>query len=273
VRDEHGKFSQRIYAIASETPGLSLGDFLSKSGAPEPFRKMLFEAGRGYDEIPKYIMENLLALKGKTLAIAITGIRQAQTAQSAVFDAILKHWKAEAGVHEDGVMEEAWGKEKFKKIIRVKHKKRSHTAHVELFHPTTGVSLKNVKADAEDRRREKETLEQNPTLSAYRVADLEAWFLTEYPKAQRVGEELVITCPKCHRSTLRFDFHKGGAGVYACHVHIRGRGENEVFCDFNSKGKVPFHFVAEVKKISFREVRKQFLAFVKTRKEEAHDSL
>lgn len=219
-------------------------------------RGLLFKNKLGYDDIPCHIMNNLSALKGSPLAVLLTGIKLALDLQSAKFVADLQEWKQKAHIYKDDVLRSTWQCETVHDLMHVSHKKGRRVAQVELFDPIRHTTLANNEADAIDRAREKAMMSQweAEKLKQFSQEELECWFVHEYPDAQFTDGEFYIDCPVCHGSrygkrtpTLRVRFNIGKVGVMSCHAFrgkAKGNGE-DVYCSFDTKGKVPYHLVAK----------------------------
>jgi hypothetical protein len=239
----------------------------------ETLRGLLFASGLGYFDVPCHLMDRLCELKGAPLAVVLTGIKQAINQQSAKFVAILKEWKCMAGITKDAVLRSAWECETVHDLMRVSHKKGQRTAGVELFHPVRGTSLTQNIAEAMDRAAEKAAISawEADRAREYTQQELEQWFLSEFPEAEKRDDEFYVDCPECHgmrhgkrTPTLRVRFDIGGVGVMACHAFIRKhkRSGEDVVCSFDTKGKVPYHLIAMRDRISARQALERMRNYI-----------
>lgn len=252
VKVSGGKFLKNTYSISTED-GFRIGIY--RGDKKETLRGMLFSIGLGYFDVPCYLMDRLRELKGAPLAVVLTGIKQAIDQQNAKFVAILKEWKSMAGITKDAVLRSAWECETVHDLMRVSHKKGQRRAEVELFDPVRGTSLTQNMAEAMDRAAEKAATSawEAEREREYTQRELEQWFLSEFPEAEKSDDEFYVDCPVCHgvrhgkrTPTLRVRFDKGGVGVMACHAFIKKlkRSGDDVVCSFDTKGKVPYYLVA-----------------------------
>jgi hypothetical protein len=278
-----GEFKSSTYSIASATGQHPVS--VHRGDEPETLRTLLFNAGLGYDEIPKHIMENLNKLKGQPLAIALTGLRQAQDYNRVVFTAVLKHWKEMAGVTKDEAMKKAWSIEEFNALLHVSYVPRRRTVGVALYNPSTHKALKDVKAEAVERTRERDVLRQTSAYedeqqTKFSQAELEDWFMHEFPQAIKYegSDEFYTDCHVCHgmeggrvpsKPSMRSTFAKPEypVGAVTCHAHIKGRKDKEVFCSFSGKGKVPYHLVAIRDGITPSEARHNMERYIMEKRE------
>jgi hypothetical protein len=258
VKVSGSKFLPNTYSICTEY-GSPIRIY--RGDKKETLRGMLFSIGLGYLDVPCYLMDRLRELKGAPLAVVLTGIKQAidqqqaNDQQQAKFVAILKEWKSMAGITKDADLHSAWECGPVHDLMRVSHKKGQRRAGVELFDPVRGTSLTHNMADAMDRAAEKAAISAYEADRAreFTQQDLEQWFLSEFPEAEKRDDEFYVDCPECHgmrqgkrTPTLRVRFDKGGAGVMACHSFIKKlkRSGEDLFCSFQTKGKVPYHLIA-----------------------------
>jgi hypothetical protein len=160
-----------------------------------------------------------------------------------------------AGITKDADLHSAWECGPVHDLMRVSHKKGQRRAGVELFDPVRGTSLTHNMADAMDRAAEKAAISAYEADRAreFTQQELEQWFLSEFPEAEKRDDEFYVDCPECRgmrqgkrTPTLRVRFDKGGAGVMACHSFIKKlkRSGEDLFCSFQTKGKVPYHLIA-----------------------------
>jgi hypothetical protein len=252
VKISGGNFLPNTYSLCTKYGGTIR---VYEGDKKETLRGLLFASGLGYFDVPCYLIDKLGELKGAPLAVVLTGIKQAIDQQSAKFVAILKEWKSMAGITKDAVLRSGWECETVHDLMRVSHKKGQRRAEVELFHPTRGTSLTRNIPDAIDRAADKAAISAYEADRAreYTQQELETWFLSEFPKAEKRDDEFYVDCPECHgmrhgkrTPTLRVRFDKGAVGVMACHAFIRKhtRSGDDVVCPFDTKGKVPYHLVA-----------------------------
>ena len=252
VKVSGGDFSPNTYSISTED-GFRIG--IWRGEKKETLRGLLFANGLGYFDVPCYLIDKLNELKGTPLAVVLTGIRQAVDLKSAKFVAVLKEWKEMAGITKDAGLRSAWECETVHDLMRVSHKKGQRTAEVELFDPVRLTTLARNMADAMYRAAEKAPISayEAERVREYTQQELEQWFLSEFPEAEKSDDEFYVDCPECHgirhgkrTPTLRARFDKGAVGVMACHAFIRKhkRSGDDVFCSFDTKGKVPYHLVA-----------------------------
>jgi hypothetical protein len=270
VKVSGGNFRPNTYSICTEY-GSPIRIYRGEK--KETLRGMLFSIGLGYFDVPCYLMDRLRELKGAPLAVVLTGIKQAVDQQSAKFVAILKEWKCMAGLTKDAVLRSAWECETVHDLMRVSHKKGQRTAGVELFHPVRGTSLTQNMAEAMDRAAEKAAISawEADRAREYTQQELEQWFLSEFPKAEKRDGEFYVDCPECHgmrhgksTPTLRVRFDKGGVGVMACHAFIRKhkRSGDDVVCSFDTKRKVPYHLIATRDRVSPRQALERMRNYI-----------
>jgi hypothetical protein len=270
VKVSGGNFLKNTYSISTEE-GLCIGIY--RGDKKETLRGMLYSIGLGYFDVPCYLMDRLRELKGAPLAVVLTGIKQAIDEPNAKFVASLKEWKSMAGITKDAVLHSAWECETVHDLMRVAHKKGQRRAGVELFHPVRGTSLTRNMAEAMDRAAEKAAISAYEADRAreYTQQELEQWFLSEFPEAEKRDDEFYVDCPECHgmrhekrTPTLRVRFDKGAVGVMACHAFIKRlkRSGDDVFCSFDTKGKVPYHLMAMRDRISPRQALQKMRNYI-----------
>lgn len=228
---------------------------------PRTLRTILFDEGLGYDDVPKYIMENLLAFKGEPLAAALSGLRQAQDYNSTVFTAVLKEWKDKSGISKDKAMCDAWGVEEFKNLLNVKHVPKHRTAVVRIYDPIKHTALKNVKHEAVERAKDRVAISQYEEENAVKFlpAELKAWFVHEFPQAELRGDEYYTECHECHKFNMHSNFSDPdyAVGKVACNS-----GSRKKVCTFSGKGKVPYHLVAIRDGISGAEAEQRMETYI-----------
>jgi hypothetical protein len=270
VKVSGGKFLPNTYSISTEE-GFRIGIY--RGDKKETLRGMLYSIGLGYFDVPCHLMDRLRELKGAPLAVVLTGIKQAIDQQHAKFVAILKEWKCMAGITKDTVLRSAWECKTVHDLMRVSHKKGQRTAGVELFDPVRGTSLTQNMPEAMDRAAEKAAISawEADRKREYTQQELEQWFLSEFPEAEKRDDEFCVDCPECHgmrqgkrTPTLRVRFDKGGVGVMACHAFIKKlkRSGDDVFCSFETKGKVPYHLMAMRDRISPRQALQRMRNYI-----------
>ena len=270
VKISGGKFLPDTYSICTEY-GSPIKIY--RGDKKETLRGMLFSTGLGYFDVPCYLIDRLSELKGAPLAVVLTGIKQAIDLQQAKFVAILKEWKSMAGITKDADLHSAWECKTVHDLMRVSHKKGQRRAGVELFDPVRGTSLTQNMPEAMDRAAEKAAISAYEADRAreYTQQELEQWFLSEFPEAEKRDDEFYVDCPECHGMrqgkrtlTLRVRFDKGAVGVMACHAFIKKlkRSGEDVFCSFDTKGKVPYHLMATRDRIAPKQALQRMRNYI-----------
>jgi hypothetical protein len=265
------------FSIAAYGGSPLCSEYGSSQASPSPLRKFLHEKRLWYDDIPRHLFDNLKALKGAPLAIALAAYRMALDKDRVKFAVNFKTWQEKAGIARESLFKDAWRCSEFQKLIHASRLPRDEEINVTFYHPTKGTSLLHTRANAARRAYEREI--DRPTSQYESEQNRDARDCTSgeimqcnrhfYPDAE-INEDgvLVVGCPECRGTrggrrtahpTLRFNPDKGAYGVMYCGADVDNKKNK---CTYGAR-KMSYHLLAERKRVRPADAKRMYDEFIR----------
>jgi hypothetical protein len=273
------------FSIAAYDGSPLCSEYGSSQASPSPLRKFLHEKRLWYDDIPCHLFNNLKALKGAPLAIALAAYQLAIDKEKVKFAVNFKTWREKAGIARESLFKDAWRCSEFQKLIHASQLPRDEEVNVTFYHPTKGTSLLLARSNAARRAYERELdrpisqyeSEHNQDGREYTSGEITRSIQHFYPDAEiNADGVLVVTCPRCRGTkggrrasypTLRFEPDKGAYGVMYCGADVDNRGKK---CTYG-KSKMSYHLLAERHSIGAAEAKRMYDDFIRELRSEQND--
>jgi hypothetical protein len=265
------------FSIAAYDGSPLCSEYGSSQASPSPLRKFLYEKRLWYDDIPCHLFDNLKALKGAPLAIALAAYQLAIDKDRVKFAVNFKTWQEKAGIARESLFKDAWRCSEFQKLIHASMLPRDEEVNVTFYHPTKGTSLLQTRSNAARRAYEREIdrpisqydSEQNQDAREYTSGEITRSIQHFHPNAKiNADGVLVVECPKCRGTkggrraaypTLRFDPDKGAYGVMYCGADVDNKGKK---CTYGAS-KMSYHLLAERNGIRPAEAMRMYEDYIR----------
>ena len=262
-----------MFSLATDSGSALCDLYFESQGEPSPLRKFLFDKQLWYHDIPRHLMDNLKALKGAPLAIALAAYQLAIDKDRVQFAVNFQTWSTKAGIARESLFKDAWRCSEFEKLIHAFRLPRDEEVQVTFYNPTKGTSLLHTRTNAARRALFREVdrpiSEPNGEYRDYTSSEITRSTQYFYPDAELNADGvLVVECPKCrgtrggHRAaypTLRFNPDKGRFGVMYCGADMNNRGTK---CDYGLR-KMSYHLLAERRRIRPGEAMQLFESYIR----------